>query len=243
MEKDDFFANVPREGESVEDIFNQMEAETVDKEQEVETPAESLPEKEEPDLKQNEAWKEIREAREQAEEKARLLEERLQALEKGNKEEGQSEFVTSLVGENEDVSRKWQKEKENLKEEVKQELIQEQLETQKKEKELKEYWNKWTEEQFAKVGVKDQNERNELAKIMTEYTPTDANGNLDYVKGKKLLTDLQKAQAREETQKVQVKKNVADATISKDNATKETKTYMTRQDLRGGWRGLVNRSE
>lgn len=240
MSDENIFAEALREGQTVDEIFNPSQ--DVDKELEVETPAESQADKEEePDLKQNSAWKEMRIAKEEADAKAQALEDRLKALEKDGKGEEQSEFVTSLVGENEEVARKWQKEKENLKEELKQELIQEQLASQKKEAAEKEYWNKWTEEQFAKVGVKDQNERNELAKIMTEYTPTDASGNLDYTKGMKLLTDLKKAQVNEDNQKVQVKKNIADATVSKETSTKETKDYLTRHDLRGGWRSVVNR--
>lgn len=248
--EDNIFAGAPHEGQTLEEVLNP----TVEKELEVEKPAESQTEKEIEKLelpdeenlaiqKRNSAFEEMRESREQAEAKAQDLEARLKALERDKETVEQPEFLTEIVGKNEDVARKWQQERENLKEEVKQELVQAQVEAQKKEAETKEYWNKWTEDQFKKVGVKDQNERNELAKIMNDYTPTDDKGNLDYEKGKKLMLDLKKAQTKEEEVKVQVKKNIADATVSRETSTKETKTYLTRNDLRGGWRGLVGRSD
>lgn len=242
--EESIFAKAPHEGETPEELFNP----TVDKELEVEKPAESQSEKEEPDLKQNEAWKEIREAKEQAEAKALELEQRLQALESGNKEVERSEFVTSLVGDNEEIDRKWQKERETIKEEVKKELVQEQIKAQQIEKDEQNYWNKWTQDQFDSVEKEFKVDfksaptlKNELAKVMTDYTPTDSNGNLDYSKGMKLLNDLKKSQVEEESQKTQVKKNIADATISKETSTKETKNFLTRNDLRGGWRAIVNR--
>lgn len=247
-EFDNIFANAPREGETIDQVLDGLSPE-VDKEQEVEKPAESQTEKE-PDLKQNEAWKEIRQAREEAEAKARQLEERLNALETAPKEEKQekSEFVTSLVGENEDVDRKWRQERENLKDEVKREMIQEQVRAQEKEAEQVQYWNKWTQDRFSEVEQEfnvnftaNPNLKNELAKLMQETTPTDAQGNLDYRKGMSLLQRLQKAEDKEQETKTQVKKNIADATVSKETSSKEAKNYLTRNDLRGGWRGLIGK--
>lgn len=246
--EENIFADVPREGETLEEVLNPVE-----KELEVEKPAESQAEKEEvkevdklelPDeaiLKKNSAWEEMRESREQAEAKAQQLEQRLQALEKEKGEVEQPAFLTEIVGKNEEVAREWQKERETLKEEVKQELVQAQIDAQKKEAEAKEHWNKWTEEQLTKVGAKDENTRNELRKVMNDYTPTDERGWLDYSKGMKLLNDLKKVQIKEEEMKIQVKKNIADATVSRETSTKETKNYLTRNDLRGGWRGIVHK--
>lgn len=239
MDEENFLADIPREGENVEEILN-----SVDKELQEETPAESLPE-EVVDLKKNETWKQMREDME-AERQARLdLEERLKGFEsKGLREEkeevNQPAFLTKMIGENEEVAKDWMQEKATIKEQVKQELIQEQIDAQKKETETREYWNKWTQERFNeveqefKVSFKTEPTlKNELAKIMNDYTPTDEQGNLDYKKGMKLLTDLKKAQVQAEDQKVQVKKNIADATVSNETQAKGNKGYLTSHDLRG----------
>jgi len=243
MDDDNLFANSPHDGQTVEEMFNP----TVDKEEEVEKPAESQTEKELADeahfLKQNEAWEKMRLDKE-------ALEARLEALEKTNvrEEVEQPEFLTDMIGKNEDVARKWQEERQRIKEEAKQEIVQDQILAQQKEAETKEYWNKWTQDRFNEVEKEfkvdfksDATLKNELAKVMTDYTPTDDQGNLDYRKGMKLLTDLKKSQAQEEQAKMQVKKTVADATVSRETSTKETKGYMTRNDLRGGWRSIVSR--
>lgn len=251
--EDSIFANIPREGETLEEVLNSVDKELEEKveteEVETEKPAESQPEKEEielPDLKQNDAWKEMRLAKEESEAKARALEERLQALEKGNSEE-RSEFIESLVGDNEDVDKIWSKEKQSLKEEVKRELLREQEEAQKKEKEQKEYWSKWTADQFAQVEKEfkvdfksNESLKNELSKVMNDYTPTDDQGNLDFKKGMKILNELNKVKEFEKTNKVQAKKNIADSTISKETSVDTKKDYYTSNDLKGrDWRSLI----
>ncbi len=184
MSDGDLLAEIPREGETPDDIFS-----SVDKELQEETPAESLPEKldlpDESILKKNSAWEEMRESREAAEAKARELEERLQALEKEEVAE-QPEFLTKMIGENEEVARDWLKEKATIKEEVKRELVREQIEAEKKEADTKAYWLNWTDERFKevekdfKVDFKSQPSlKNELAKVMNDYTPTDEQGTLD----------------------------------------------------------------
>ncbi len=243
--EENIFANASREGESIEEILNP----TVEKELEVEKPTESQAEKEvekldlpdESILKKNSAWEEMRVAKEESDSKIADLESKLEALSKSGEEVKQPEFLTDMVGKNEEIARKWQEERNNLKEEVKQELIQAQVDAQKQEADTKAYWDRWTSDQLNKVGAIDPNVRNELRKIMNEYTPTDEQGNLDYVKGMKLLTDLKKGEAQEAEKKIQAKKNIADATVSKETSSKESKGYLTRNDLRQGWRGIVNR--
>ena len=233
MEEENFLAGIPREGQTLDEVLN-----SVEKELEVEKPAESLTEKLElPDEdklgveKRNNAFEEMREARATAEAKSQALEARLSALEIPESS-GKSEFVKSLVGDNEDVERVWAKEKESLKEEWKRELVQEELDTQNKAKEQKEHWAKWTQEQFDKVGITDVNEKNSLSAIMIKYSPTDEQGNLDYGKGKEILNDLGKAKEEVATQKTQVKKNIADATVSKETSVQQNKDFYTSQDLR-----------
>jgi len=246
MNIENIFADVPREGESIEEALDSVDKELQEETTEESTPAESQPENE-PDLRQNSAWKELREARELAEAKAQELETRLKALESQDKTIEKSEFVTSLVGDNEDVAEKWEKEKENLKEEVKRELIREQIEAQEKEQQEKEHWTKWTEERLSeverdfKVNFKDDESlKNELSKVMLDYTPTDEQGNLDYHKGMKLLTEMKKVQAQEETQKTQVKKNIADATVSTETSVQQNKGFVTSNDIRGkDWRSII----
>lgn len=246
MDKDSIFGEVPTEGQSIEEVLD-----AVDKEQEVEKPVDSLPEKLElPDesiLKKNSAWEEMRTAREEAEAKAQELEARLSALEKPDSLE-KNDFVKSLVGENEDVEEKWAKEKESLKEEMKRELIQDQLDAQQKEQEQKEHWMNWTNDRLSEVEKEfnvdfkaDESKKNELSKIMLEWSPTDEQGNLDYRKGMKILNELDKIKVTEKHASTQVKKDIADATVSKETSVQQNKGYLTSQDLRGkDWRTAVN---
>lgn len=248
MEKEDgsLLAEILREGEDNQNILD-----SVDKELEVEKPAESLPEKEEktveklelPDeaiLKKNSAWEEMRVKNE-------ALEERLNALEKPDSTE-KSEFVSSLVGDNQDVEAKWAKEKQSLKEEVKREMVQDQLDAEQKAKDQKEHWIKWTNERLSEVEKEfnvdfktDESLKNELSKIMLDYSPTDEQGNLDYRKGMKILNELDKVKVTEKHASTQVKKDIADATVSKETSVKTNKGYMTSQDFRKkDWRSMVN---
>lgn len=253
---DSILAGVPREGDDFEKVLDSVDKELQEVKEETEAPAEVKPEKpaesqtekgiekaELPDqahfLKQNEKWEEMRKTNEE-------LRARLEALEKGDDAKERSEFVASLVGDNEDVEAKWAKEKESLKEEVKRELIQSELDAQKKANEEREYWTKWTDDRLSEVEKEfkvdfktDESKKNELSKIMLDYSPTDEQGNLDYRKGMKILNELNKAKSVEETQKTQAKKNIADATVSKETTVKENKDFMTSHDLRKGWRSIV----
>lgn len=247
-EEKGFLADIPLEGgaEKIEDALD-----SVDKVLKEEAPAESLPEKLElPDesvLKKNSAWEEMRIAREEAEAKALELETRLSALEKEDSPE-KSEFVKSLVGENEDVEAVWAKEKQSLKEEMKRELVQEQLDAQKKEQEQKQYWAKWTDDRVSEVEKEfkvdfttDESKKNELFAVMRDYSPTDEQGNLDFRKGMKILTELDKVRETEKHSSTQVKKNIADATVSKETSTQENKGFVTSNDIRGkDWRSWAN---
>lgn len=243
MEEENIFASAPHEGETLEEVLTP----NVDKELEEETPAESQSENvEEPDLTKNDTWKKMREEIESERQSKQALEARLAALEKGTSNESfeQPEYLTDMIGENPEVARKFKSYEDNLKEQIKQELIQDQLNAQKKEQEEKEHWMNWTKERLAEVEsefkvdfTKDQNTKNELSKIMIDYSPTDEQGNLDYKKGMKILTELKKVQLQEESQKTQIKKVVADATVSKETSTDDKKTFMTANDFRGrGWR-------
>ena len=247
MEDNSIFAEVPREGENVEDILN-----SVDKGLQEENPAESQTEKtvDEPDLKQNEAWKKMREEKEASDEKARKLEEKLSEIEKVwdiKEKVEQPEFLTDMIGENEDVAKKFQNYESGLKEKIKAELIQDQIDAQNKVREDAEKWTNWTNDRLSEVETdfkvnfkSDPSLKNELSKIMTDYTPTDEQGNLDFKKGMKLLTDLKKVQEAEQSHKVQVKKDIADATVSKETSIKPNKDYMTSNDMRGrDWRSLM----
>lgn len=242
--KENLFDEVPTEGQDIEAVLDK-----VDKETEVEKPAESSADKEgEPDLKKNDAWKEIRERAEKAEADKALLEEKLKNLDKG---EAKSEFVSALVGDNKDVEEKWLAEKASLKEEVKRELVQAELDAQKKDQEQKEYWLNWTNDRLSEVEKEfkvdfktDESKKNELSNIMLDYSPTDEQGNLDYRKGMKILNDLTKVREVEEKSKTQVKKNIADSTISKQPSSEKNKDYLTTNDFRGGrgWRSVIGKN-
>ena len=242
---ENILAEVLREGEE-EATPNSVEKEP-QAEPEKDTPAESPTESDE-DIRRNEAWKELREERDREREARETLEARLEALERERIEIEPSDFVTSLVGDNEEVNKQWQKERERLKIEMRQELEEEQRSQAKRARDEQERWAKWTEDRLAEVekefGVdfkKDESKKNELSKIMLDYSPTDTEGNLDYRKGMKILTELSKVRDGEKTQQTQAKKDIADATISKETATETTKGFLTANDLRGkDWRSLIH---
>lgn len=249
-ESEGFLADIPLEGgaQKIEDALDSVDK-VLQEDKPAESPTEKLDLPDESILKKNSAWEEMRTAREEAEAKARDLEARLSALEKEDIEVEKSDFVKSLVGENEEVEEKWAKEKISLKEELKQELVREQLDAQRREQEQKEYWAKWTDERLSEVEKEfkvdfksDESKRNELSKIMLDYSPTDEQGNLDYRKGMKILNELSKVKEVEETQKTQMKKNVADATVSKETTAKQNKDYVTTNDIRGkDWRSWADK--
>ena len=242
MDEDNLLADIPLEGDTVEEVLDQ-----VDKELQDEDPAESLPEKEEvekldlPDesvLKKNKAWEEMRLKNE-------ALEQRLKDLEKSDSKE-KSEFISTLVGDNEEVEEKWNKEKMSLKEELKREMVQEKLDAERQAQENKQKWIDWTNERLSEVEKEfkvdfkaDESKKNALSKIMLEYTPTDNQGNLDYRKGMILLNQLEKAKEAEKSTSTQAKKNLADATVSKETSVEKNKDYYTSADLKGkDWRSL-----
>jgi len=248
MNEDSIFADIPREGhETIEEVLD-----SVDKELQEETPAESQTENiEQPDLKQNETWKRLREERD-AERQARAeLEARLEKLESSRQADEpieQPEYLTDLIGENPEVARKFRNYEETLKEQIKRELANEQASQAQAEQAEAQKWAKWTEERFAEVETEfkvnfksDESLKNELAKIMFEYSPTDDRGNLDYRKGMKILNSLKAVDVKDESIRTQTKKNIADATVSKETSTKPNKDYLTNQDLRGGWRSMIDR--
>lgn len=241
--KEKLFDEVPTEGQDIEEVLAEVDKETQD-----EKPAESSAEKEEVDLKKNDAWKELRESKEKAEAKALELEEKLKNI---DKEDPKSKFITSLVGDNKEVEAEWLVERENLKEQVKNELLQAEVDAQKKEQEQKEYWLNWTNDRLSEVEKEfkvdfksDESKKNELSKIMLEYSPTDEQGNLDYRKGMRILNDLSKVKEVEEKTKTQVKKNIADSTISKHQSSDKNKDVLTTNDFRGGrgWRSVVKKN-
>lgn len=250
---DNIFAGVAREDEDIENVLDQI----VDKQpQEETTPEESQTQKAEieaVDLKKNEAWKEMRQTLETERQAREDLEQRLKDIESQktvNQSIEQPKFLTDLVGENAEVARSYYEHAQALKEEIKREFYQEQQQLVENQLKEKERWDKWTKDRLSeieseyKVDLTTPNEKgennlkNELAKVMLEYSPSDDQGNLDFRKGMKILTDLKKTETREENQKVQVKKNISDATVSKESSSKETKDYMTAADFRktGRWR-------
>jgi uncharacterized protein involved in type VI secretion and phage assembly len=126
-------------------------------------------------------------------------------------------------------------------------MVQDQLNAQKKEQSEKEHWANWTNERLSEVEKEfnvnfktDESKKNELSKIMLDYSPTDEQGNLDYRKGMKILTELSKVKETEKNSSTQVKKNIADATVSKETSTQQNKGFVTSNDIRGkDWRSFV----
>jgi len=257
MEKEEnIFADAEREGQTLEEFLDQHEdsaKEEVPQESQAEKTEEKKVEKPkeepEPDLKKNQTWKEMREENERKEKALEELNARLAELEKQTKVEKleQPAFLTDMIGENEDVARKYQEHERSIIERAKKEFLEEQRKEAEHKKAESEKWIKWTADRLQEVEKEynvdfkaNESLKNELSKVMIKYSPSDEHGNLDYRKGMEILNDLKKVSVEVETQKTEAKKKIADATVSKETNARQSKEYMTSNDFRNrGWRSLI----
>jgi len=190
-----------------------------------------------------------REARAQAEERARLLEQEIQSVRTGGKV-SQPEFLTDLVGENEVVAQNFQKYEQNLRQSILEDLRKEQVIEQQRAKAMEEKSMNWInqnlDELSEETGVSMRTASGDLTptakgllELVNEYPIDDGRGNLDIKKGYEMYKKLQEKDQFLQSQKSQARKDIADSTISKDNSGKSQRDYVTQNDLRGkGWNSL-----
>ena len=80
----------------------------------------------------------------------------------------------------------------------------------------------------------DKNTQDEIAKVVSKYLPTDEEtGNLSVRKGYEIWKDNKSVSSLRPNPLTNEKKQVADKTITKSNATEEVKDYKTSADFKG----------
>jgi len=264
MDDNDFFASVAKEGS---DPFSQLDTqeetpadsqpENVDVDKPTEPVTESVPEEEKPiPYHKDPRWKKQREdlqaekeAREQAEERARLFEEEVKNLRSGNRA-NQPEFLTDLIGENEVVAQNFQKYEQNLRQSILEDLRKQQDVERQQAKAIEEKSMNWVnqnlDELSEETGITMRTSTGELTptakgllELINEFPIDDGRGNLDIKKGYEMYQKLREQEQFLQSQKAQARKDIADSTISKDNSGKSQRDYVTQNDLRGkGWNSL-----
>lgn len=230
---DEILADVKKEGS---DPFEQMG----------ETPSDSLPEKEAEDtpvvedenvpFHKHPRWiereNELNALKENNEATARELEELKQFRDSVDVVDSNiPDWFTELYGDNAEAYRKYQQHEDARTEEIEKRILERQTQEQQRAEQESAKWTKWVEDEIRKLEDDGKKfDRNKLNKIMLDYSPTDANNNLDYQKGYAIYEALE---GKPDNSKSEARKELADtatATSTKGEPTK--KDYMTPSDLR-----------
>ena len=147
------------------------------------------------------------------------------------------ESFKRLYGDDPEAYKAYREEQVRLKEELKQELIREQIEEVQREEAERTHWLGWIDEQHERLKSLGRSyDRNELDKIMLDYAPTDADGNLDYDKGYALYETI-KASKPQSTNST-ARKQLAAAATATTTGDPPKKDFMTPADLRKSWAAL-----
>ncbi len=129
-----------------------------------------------------------------------------------------------------------------VKAQIKQELVEEQTKeaTQKAAEEKK--WTDWVNTSLDKLEDEGNKfDRNELQKVALEYLPTDLEGNIDFGKALKIMTQLKAQSVAVQEVKSDARKRLADtASGSNVRADKPAPKFETTRSLRNqSWDSLI----
>ena len=207
---------------------------------ETDTPAESLPaenkEEKEDDIPfhKHPRWiereNELNELRERDTQTVKEIAE-LRALSETKSNADIPDWFTELYGENQTAWDKYSVHEARRTEEIESRIIARQQEAQNKVIEDGVKWDQWVDTEISRLeGQGKSFDRNKLIKTMLDYSPTDANNNLDFDKGLKIYEAMEgKPEVEKSDARKQLADNVSKAT-TKGEPTK--KDYMTAGDLR-----------
>lgn len=177
---------------------------------------------------------ELRSLREREEEMARELEELKSFREETYKKTENTsipDWFTELYGENEVAWRKYIEHENARTAEIEARILARQEEERMRETQEEQKWSAWIDNEISQLEAEGKKfDRNKLNQIMLDYSPTDANNNLDYRKGYAIYELLE---GKKDTVRSDARKQLADtttATTSKGEA--EVKDYMTPAQLR-----------
>lgn len=249
---EDFFANIPREGEDDEIEFSL--------EEETETPAESQPEttneEEEPSQEgdnipdespqeenipfhkhprfqeviqeKNTLKEQLEDQRKRFEELESSFDKKIDSLQSPTQQQLDPNLVT-LLGENPDHHRAWknslQAQKDAWMKEVRESIAKEQQEQQAETAR----WNKWVEDSISGLESEGKKfDRNKLMDVAVKYRPTDDQGNIDFSKAYELYEQL----TPKDTAKSKARKKAASLSDATNVGGSTGKKIITSQDVR-----------
>lgn len=233
-------ADFGKEGTSLEDTLKDIVSESLPEEhQEEETPAEGdVPAEDNLPFHKHPRWIERENELQEIREREEAMVAELAEL-KAQKSTGDEEippWFSELYGDNQVAWNKYSEHEQARTEEIEARIIARQQEAQTKEVQEAEHWNKWVESQIdelADTGKKF--DRNKLIKVMLDYSPTDAQNNLDFDKGYAIYEALE---GKPDTARSEARKQLADTTTVTKGETPK-KDYLTPAELRNrSWGSL-----
>jgi hypothetical protein len=251
-EAENFFADLKRDGMSLDEMENQTPAESQTETNEPENPeppqeGTNTPDEKKLDFHEHPRFKEIIAeknaaqalAKAQAEELAKFKSEFESWKQTPKEESSVPEWFKSIYGDSPEAYKLHQQHEKDLIQQAKVEALKE-IEASKSQAQAEEQAaNQWLEDSITELqtqGLKF--ERNKLLKIALEYSPTDENGNLSM---KKAYSIYEKLEAAEGNDKSEARKKLASiVTPDSSNVSEGKKDYLTAADIRkmGGWAGI-----
>lgn len=141
-------------------------------------------------------------------------------------------WFSRVYGDDPETWSEYSEYEKGLRDEIKQEVIEAQEAQKAQAEEEVQYWNKFIDSEIDRL-VSDGKkfDRNEFIKVMLDYRPTDADGNLDFDAGYRILEATKIKEADPERSKA--RKQLADTTTKSSNAGGKSKGYMTPADFKG----------
>jgi hypothetical protein len=234
-------ADVKNEGESLDDVLGNLASESQTEENsEKEKPAEGVvPVEDNIPFHKHPRWiereNELNELRERDEQTARELAE-LKASRSENTEV--PPWFSELYGDNKVAWQKYSAQEEAKFAELESRVVARFEEKQTKAQKEAEHWEKWVDSEMVRLeSTGNKFDRNELTKVMLEYSPTDNNNNLDFNKGYKIYEALK---GKPDSARSEARKQIADTTsVATTRGEPAKKDYMTAADLRNrSWGSL-----
>jgi len=140
------------------------------------------------------------------------------------------DWFVELYGENETAWDKYSKHEQARTEEIENRILARQRDEATREVQESEKWTKWVDSEMEDLVAEGHKfDRNKLTKIMLDYSPTDANNNLDFKKGIKIYEALE---GKPDTAKSDARKVLADATTNVTKGDPIKQDYMNSAQLR-----------
>lgn len=234
-------AEFKQEGTSLEDTLKDIVPESLPEDKpEEEAPAEGdVPAEDNLPFHKHPRWiereNELNELKEREKEMSRELAD-LKTDRNSNVDTAVPDWFSELYGDNLTAWQKYSEHEQARTEEIKASILSQQQQEQENVQKEAEHWNKWVDSQIDELADTGKRfDRNKLIKVMLEYSPTDAQNNLDFDKGYAIYEALE---GKPDTAKSEARKQLADTTIASKGETPK-RDYLTPAELRNrSWGSL-----